>query len=67
LIDALGRPLNNGHNAVVTMNKSQGTITSQVVVARADQAAPAAVAQRVSATPLVPQGLIASWHRRFRG
>jgi hypothetical protein len=67
LIDGLGRPLNNGHNAVVTMNKSQATITSQMVVARADQAALAIAPQRVSATPFVPHGPAGSWHRTFRG
>jgi hypothetical protein len=63
LIDGLGRPLNNGHNTVATLNsKSQGTITSQaVVVAPAHQAALAVSPRRVSSSQAIPNGPAGSW------
>jgi len=60
----LNRPLNGGHNAVATLNKSVGTITSQaVVVVPVPGAILATRPRRVSATLVVPHGPAASWHQ----
>jgi hypothetical protein len=57
LTDTLGRPLDNGHNYVVTVSRSGSTIRSlDLVASPAPRAAPGIAPRRVSATQFVPRG-----------